>query len=333
MGNAATTISTSNRTFSENSHKMGFMNTIGRLDIDLLETFVAIAEAGSFTHAGERLNRTQPTISMQLKRLEERIGNSLFKRSGRRIELTSDGEALLAYAYRIINLSDEAKQNVSNPGLEGLIKVGLPEWFATDQLQGLLCRFVRAHPSVKLQMHVTDSATLRPMLERGDLDIALAILDKEADPPPRVWREPLYWVCGDEFTNISAASVALALFVSPCPFREHAAEALESIGRNWEEVFTSTSVAAIRVALLSGIGVSVFPSGAVTAGMRVLTPNEGFPDLPPTELSIYTAEKDPIEPIASFARYLTDFVGKALIRNYQLTLALPEYRAINSMRT
>ncbi len=295
---------------------------IGRLDIDLLATLVAIAETGGFTRAAERLNRTQPAVSMQMRRLEERVGKPLFLRQSRSVQLTVEGEALLAYAKRIVELTEEARHHLSIPQLSGVARVGIPEWYATDHLQAMLCRFARAHPDVRLEVFVSASHELRDRLERNELDIALAICDFFENTPTTVWREPLYWVAADGHIDGDINPVPLALFHAPCPYRDTAMRVLTQIGRHWTETFTSTSVASVRAALLSGLGVSIFPAGAVKAGLRILSPENGFPELPPTRLSIYRARPQIPEAADYLAKYLTDYVSAALDRSNDRPLPL-----------
>jgi len=297
-----------------------------RLDFKQLESFVALADTGNYTRAAEVLNRTQPNISMQISRLEDKLDKTLVVRGPRQAELTEDGKILLAYARRILDLSAEAQQTLSMPELTGIVRVRIPEWFATDALQAMLCRFKLSHPRVKMAMHVGDSATLRAMLTDGQLDLALAIRDPDADPPPRIWREPLYWVSTNHHVPEPLDPVPLVLFVPPCPYRQVAADALAAIGRPWEEVFTSTSVAAVRVALNSGLGVSVLPAGAVSEGQRVLGPDDGFPDLPPTELSLYTAGAAVSLTVKSLSEFLAEHVGQAILKNTGVPAAVARRR-------
>lgn len=122
------------------------------LDIDLLRTFVTIADIGNFTRAAERLGRTQSTISLQLKRLEDELGHRLFERNARNVRLTSDGELLLTYARTILRINDEAVSRITEPDLEGLVRLGTPEDFATSYLPAVLSRFARAHPRIALDV-------------------------------------------------------------------------------------------------------------------------------------------------------------------------------------
>jgi len=285
---------------------------IGRLDVDLLSALIAVHETGGVTRAAERLNRTQPAVSMQLRRLQQRVGKPLIESVRREIRLTCHGEELLPYAKRIVELCEEARQRMATPRLSGTARVGIPEWFATDRLQAVLCRFSRLHPSVRLDIEVAASVRLRELLLEGRLHLALAICDFFDTAGSRVWREPLYWVAARDFLVSPEEPLPLALFHEPCPYRSLAIAGLEQLGRSWREAFTSTSVSTVRAALLSRIGVSVFPAGAITEDLRVLGPRDGFPALPPTELSIYSTRGELPEQVGYLAEYLADYVTEAL---------------------
>jgi len=284
---------------------------IGRLDVDLLSALIAVHETGGVTRAAERLNRTQPAVSMQLRRLEERVGKQLIRRGRRSFGLTSYGEELLPYAKRIVDLCEEARQRMATPRLSGTTRVGIPEWFATSRMQAMLCRFSRLHPSVRLDLEVGASVKLCEMLRKDQLDLALGICDLFDGYGEQTWREPLYWVAGSNFDDADD-TLPLALFHEPCPYRKLATETLDTLGRHWREAFTSTSVEAVRVALFSNLGVSIFPAGAIDKGLRILRPDEGFPALPPTELSIYKGRGELPESAHYLLDYLSDYVTDAL---------------------
>src|ERR1700753_972085 len=96
------------------------------IDVDQLRTFIAIAESGSFTRAAEVVNKTQSAVSMQMKRLEERINRPIFARDGRASKLTEDGSRLLDYARRIVKLNVEALSAFSKTELSGRVRMGAP---------------------------------------------------------------------------------------------------------------------------------------------------------------------------------------------------------------
>src|SRR3974390_354030 len=104
------------------------------LDLELLRSFVSVVEAGGFTRAGERVHRTQSTVSQQIKRLEDDIGQPLLHRSGKDVTPTEAGEKLLSYARRLLSLAEEARDVMTRPGNEGAVRLGVPEDFAAYRL-------------------------------------------------------------------------------------------------------------------------------------------------------------------------------------------------------
>ncbi|RDD62570.1 LysR family transcriptional regulator [Ferruginivarius sediminum] len=281
---------------------------IGRLDLELLMALVAIVDAGSFKQAARRLNLTQSAISMQIKRLEDRVGQRLLSRHGRQVELTEAGRILHKYARTIVDLEEEARMQLAMPPLSGRVRIGLPEWFAGRRLQALLAQFTRAHPGVHLAMRADASSELREAVSAGTLDLALGIIESVDNAPPAVYQEQLVWVVGEERALEINEDMPVALFDPPCPYRELAMEGLERCGWRGHEVFTSASVASVRTAVETGLGISVFPESAVRPGLRVLTNAEGFPELPMTTLGIYKSSRISDTP----ADHLCSYLEKAL---------------------
>src|SRR5216684_6410520 len=131
------------------------------LDLDLLKSFVSVVDAGGFTRAGERVHRTQSTVSQQIKRLEEDIGQPLLIRNGKEVTPTEAGERLLSYARRLLSLAEEARDVVSRPQHEGAIRLGIPEDFAAYRLTKLLASFSRSRPGLRLDVRADQSVYLR----------------------------------------------------------------------------------------------------------------------------------------------------------------------------
>src|SRR2546423_7753319 len=139
--------------------------SIRMLDLDLLRSFVSVVDAGGFTRAGERVHRTQSTVSQQIKRLEEDVGRPLLNRSGKDVTPTEAGERLLSYARRLLALAEEARDVLGRPGHEGAVRLGVTEDFAAYRLTKLLAAFSRSHPSLRLDVRADHSATLKRELE------------------------------------------------------------------------------------------------------------------------------------------------------------------------
>src|SRR6202021_1161436 len=116
------------------------------LELELLRSFVWVVESGGFTRAGERVHRTQSTVSQQIRRLEEDVGQPLLNRTAKDVTPTEAGERLLSYARRLLSLAEEARDVVTRPGHEGAVRLGVPEDFAAYRLAKILGAFFRSPP-------------------------------------------------------------------------------------------------------------------------------------------------------------------------------------------
>jgi DNA-binding transcriptional LysR family regulator len=255
------------------------------LDLDQLRTFVAIAESGSFTRAADVVHKTQSAVSMQMRRLEERIGKPIFIRDGRMSKLTEDGERLLGYARRMVRLSNETIAAFDETELSGTVQLGTPDDYADRFLPEVLARFARSNPRVEVSVVCEPSMTLMDMARKGDID--LAIVTACGEMPTEVLRqEPLLWVTSASHRTEEEEVLPLALSKPPCIWRTAGLEGLASIGRKYRVLYTSGNSTAISAAVLAGLAVSVVAESALRPGMRVLSEAEGFPRLPSCEIGI-----------------------------------------------
>jgi DNA-binding transcriptional LysR family regulator len=250
------------------------------IDVDQLRTFIAIVETGSFTKAAEIVHKTQSAVSMQMKRLEERLDRPIFARDGRASKLTEDGERLLDYARRIVKLNIEALAAFDDAKLTGRVRLGLPDDYADRYLPEIMARFSRAYPGVELTVMCEPSIELVDLIDKNELDLAI-ITDCGAPRASETFRrERLLWVTSNRHSTHLEEPLPLALGRPTCGWRRAAIECLETIGRPHRILYTSANVGAVSAAVLSGLAVSVFPESALRPGMRVLSPGDGFPELP-----------------------------------------------------
>jgi DNA-binding transcriptional LysR family regulator len=257
------------------------------LDLELLRSFVSVVDAGGFTRAGERVHRTQSTVSQQIKRLEEEIGQALLHRDGKDVTPTEAGERLLSYARRLLSLAEEARDVVAQPCKEGAVRLGIPEDFAAYRLAKLLATFSRAHPNLRLDVRADQSLLLKRDLERGELDLALFKRDAGEKGGIAVWPEKVHWVTSKNHPiDTKTASVPLIGFPAGCLYRSRAIHALESAGRGWHMAYTSSSLAGIQAAVAAGMGLSILSEMAIQADHRVLTAKEGFAPIEKTEVAL-----------------------------------------------
>lgn len=262
-------------------------------DISLLRSFVQVIDSGSFARAGERVHRTQSSISQHIKKLEEHAGRQLLLRNARMTRPTADGERMLAYARRILALHDEAR-NLFAEDLPELVRIGLPEDYAVQALPHLLAEVARHHPHARLEVRSMLSLELRAAFEAGELDIALyrrvatapeanAASDDDASP---TWPDPLHWVAAHtsqaEHPPERQAVLPLVLFPHGCVYRAYALAQLQAQGRRWREVYTSPNMAGVLAAVQAGLGVTLQSRHVIATGgaLRVLDGSSGLPPVP-----------------------------------------------------
>ncbi len=256
---------------------------------ELLRALVAVADAGGVTRAAEGLGRTQPAVSLQIKRLEEMVGQVLFERANRAFGLTPAGETLTGYARRILLLHDEAVARVMRPEPAGAVRVGLPNDFAVTLLPGILGGFAAEFPDVSLEVGCTLSHSLLDALAGGDRDIIVAMTGGESHPAAaRMWSERLVW-CGIEGAGANGGGpIPLIAYPEGCTYRKRMIDALERSGRAWRVVYSSPSLAGLTAAVHAGLGVTALSER--TAPVELICKAGGLPRLADVSVGIYVGE-------------------------------------------
>lgn len=286
--------------------------SLTNIDPDLLRAFVTVVECGGFSPAAERLLRGQSAVSLQIKRLEDRLGVRLLDRNPRRVVLTSQGEMILDHARRILSLNDELVSRLREPELSGLVRLGAPEDFATSHLPTVLSRFARSHPKVALE--VTCELTLEVLehFKAGELDLALIKREPMGDQGGiRVWREPLVWVGADRGVADTADTLPLVVSPRPCVYRKRATDALDGHGRPWRIAYTCGSLAGNHAAVRARLGVTVLPKAMVPPDLTVLNDELlGLPVLADTEIALIAAPQ-----ISAPAERLREYIIRELEHN------------------
>jgi len=238
----------------------------GFVDPDLLKTFLSVAELGGFSAAAKQLNVTQSAVSLQIKRLEERLRVSLFHRTSRSVELTEAGAILVPYAQRILRLNGE-------------VRVGMTDEQAVAYLPFMLPIFNRAYPEARLQVVCGTSPQLVERVQDGLIDIAITIRHPDVNGGTVVGQETLCWVAAEDFCLSSQAEVPLALNPEGCVYRASAITALNRVGRRWRIAFTSGNPASTNIAVQAGLGITVKAVRSLPQGCRLLETREGLPPL------------------------------------------------------
>ena len=244
----------------------GFEDTVmtALLDVDQLRTFIAIAETGSFTRAADIVHKTQSAVSMQMKRLEERLDRSIFARDGRASKLTEDGERLLDYARRIVKLNVETIAAFSDE-LTGRVRLGVPDDYADRYLPEIMARFSRAYPAIELTVICEETICLLERIKANELDLAIITNCSGSMTAENFRQERLLWATSNRHSTHLEERLPLALGRPTCDWRRASIECLESIGRPYRVLYSSGNASAIAAAVLAGLAVSVFPEFGTAA--------------------------------------------------------------------
>jgi DNA-binding transcriptional LysR family regulator len=268
------------------------------LDIDLLRTLVSAEELGGMNRAAERVGRSQSAVSQQMHKLEEKVGQRVFRKQGRGLILTEAGEVLVEYARRILTLNDEAVAALRGPGLEGVVRFGLPGDFAETWLPSALGQFKRAHPMVRIEASVDRNAILFERLDKGQLDLAMIFGGGQRSGAQKLATMSMVWIGGAEAAWGPTQPVPLVLFEAPCLFRKAGIAALDAAGIPWRITFTSPSLAGLWAAVDAGLGISPRTTANLPKSLTVLGRPYRLPKLPAIDLSLHDRGR-PLTPAAT----------------------------------
>ncbi|WP_298364835.1 LysR substrate-binding domain-containing protein [Azospirillum sp.] len=267
------------------------------LDMDVLRALVIAMEHGGFARAAERLGRTQSAISLQMKKLEEQVGQPLFRKAGRTVALTDAGDLLLGYARRIVTLNDEALSAARGRAMDGAVRVGFPQDLAERWLPSVLGSFHRAHPRIHVEAQVGRGRELRERVAQGALDLALAFGKIGGGPPAAasgaaaatLAHLPVAWVAAGGFHADPETPLPLALLDAPCMFRQHGIDRLDGDRRPWRITFTSPSLSGLWAAVAAGLGVTIRTPLGLPDTLAILDPGHGLPALGSVPLELHRA--------------------------------------------
>lgn len=264
------------------------MALLTNLPTDLLRTFISVVELGGHSKAGAVLGRSQPAISLQIRRLEELVRAPLLAQEGRAINPTPAGEALLSYAREMVRINDEAVRYFHRSDMTGVLRIGLPTDYAVAFLQNTLTTFLRHHPDVDLEIHCDLSRELHQLLRSDDLDIIVATMPTARMPYlSRAWVEQPIWAAADFLTLNGSRPVPLGAHLEGCDYRARMIDVLDAAGRRWRIVYTGPGISGLQNAVLNGLCVTALTRATILPGMRELKEDEGFPKLEPLRIGLF----------------------------------------------
>ncbi len=280
------------------------------LDLALLQTFVAIADNGSFTQAAKQVHRTQSAVSLQMQRLEAAAGAPLFKKNGRQMETTDAGDLLLNHARALLAMNDEALQALRGVTIEGVVRLGAPTDVAEDYLPEILKTFCAAHARVKLEVVVERSQELVRAYRAGKLDLAIALGESPAGEV--LGKQRVMWIAAREFKLHPQQPVPLVLLDAPCIFRSLAIEALDAQGIPWRIAYSTSSLSGLRAAVKAGLGITPRAATIREGELLYMPHSRKLPALGRLSLSLYGAKAPGAPAIAKLADLVRERLNSAL---------------------
>lgn len=262
------------------------------LPMDLLRAFVSVAQLNSITKAGEMLGRSQPAVSLQIKRLEELLGESLLIRNGKNLELSETGERFYSHANQILSLNDLALSQFSKSSISGKVRLGIPSEFATILLPKIVSRFAKAYPNVTLEVNCELSKNLRSKTGKASHDLILALQDNPNETKDELVKtDELVWVTSTDHNTHKLPIVPLIAAAQGCIYRQRAIGLLDRIKQPWQIVYTIPDLTGIQYAIQEGLGVTVLAKSTVPGNLRILPTSGRFPDLGKVGISLIASSR------------------------------------------
>lgn len=253
------------------------------LDLDLLRTFVAVADLNTFAAAAAAVCRTQSAVSQQMQRLEQLVGKELFARHGRNKLLTEHGIQLLGYARKILRFNDEACMSLMYSNLQGVLTLGASDESADTILPFLLNRISSVYPKFALDVSVKRNAFMIEMLNENKVDLVVTTHRPGQFNCLTLRTSPTHWYCAAEYVLQKGEPIPLVLLDDPSPFRDMVLAALNEANIPWRLAYVASTLPAVRAAVKAGLGVTARPVEMMSPDLRVLGKSDGLPALPDTE--------------------------------------------------
>lgn len=286
------------------------------LELDILRTFVAIADTGNFTTAAEAVLRTPSAVSMQIKKLEEMLGATLFRRDARTVTLTHHGEVLLTSARRMLAMNNEIVGRFVRPHMNGVVNLGAPDDIGDVVLPEVLRRFAEAYPLVAVDVRIEGSEALRRQVSEGKLDIALfnCTAGNFSGEGELLYREKLVWAgkkCGSAYAR---SPVPVSVWEAGCIWRSKALDALEKSGHPYRIAYLSAHHMGQRAAIRADIAIAPLARFLIADDMVELGEAHGLPDIGYYDvgMAMRTGAPAPVDALADYIRAAVASIGKSV---------------------
>ncbi len=284
------------------------------MEIGLLKTFVSLAATCNFSETAKILHMTQSTISHQIARLEEAVGQKLFIRTTRQCQLTKVGEIFLEDAKDILRKVTDIERKFKPQQLAGNIRVGIPDdIYLFRPMSQAIAEFTASHPHVQVDIVASLAESLRGNLESGTVDIAFLRQTRDVALGVHIGSERLVWSGAEECLHTPDLPLRLAFISGPCIYKRTAVKALEEAGLPWRCVMTCTNPEGIKAAAEAGLAISVFNEGDLGVDMPLISEQHGLPPLPSLNIALHYASTTPSSAVVALAELLSSTLRLMLV--------------------
>lgn len=270
-----------------------------QLSLDNLRALVAVVDMGGYARAGEYLGRSQPAISLQIKRLEAQIGRRLFNRQGQKQQINADGLLLYRRARQMLTLNDDILREFEQSQLTGQLRLGLPSEFATRVLPSIIGDFSKAYPDVTLEVSCDLSKSLLRKDQRKEYDLILALDDEPTENRPETLLiDELIWVARTGY-QLNADNIALVAAPQGCIYRQRARHCLQQAGLRWRVSYTNADIGGITAALKAGLGITVLAKSTLPDELTELK-HPALPELGKVGINLFIQSEQHPQPAANW---------------------------------
>jgi DNA-binding transcriptional LysR family regulator len=282
------------------------------LDLDTLRTLIVANDLGGYGQAAVRLGRSPSAISLQMKRLQEDVGATLFRKNGRRIVLTEAGEIALRYGRRMLTLNDELLDTIRGASVAGSVRLGFSQDFAETILPAVLSQFTKLYPLVLMEVRIEGNAALVEAVEKDQLDLALAVGHADRPTAQLLGELGLVWIADREFSVRSDQPLPLVLLGPQCAFRKEAIEKLDQARIPWRIAAVSPSLAGLWASAMGGLGITARTSLGLPANLVSGNALLNLPPLGSFPVTLHARSKVTSESVERLRAIIIDAVAETL---------------------
>ncbi|MGB3127766.1 MAG: LysR family transcriptional regulator [Pseudomonas sp.] len=245
------------------------------LNIDLLRTFHAVARFQRFNEAAEHVHRSASTVTTQIQKLEDQVGQRLFIRSNQGVELTPYGKKLLGETTEFLKSHDRLLISLMPQRMQGKIRLGVPDTYAPSFIEAFLPGLIADNPLLELEVEARTSGELLNLFMANQLDLTITVSALPLAQGERLGAVQPLWVAAETFSYLPSAPLPITVPVAGCPYRAAALQALKDHGVYHRLLLESPNSSAVEACVRSGVAVGLMEQSRMGQGLKHMT------ELPP----------------------------------------------------